>query len=220
MRNLLFFTLFLGVSILSVHGQPQTELIDEFGRITCDDFLARADNFTLALKNNPTAMGYAVIAGVNERPMTKLAYELLLNGAINTYSLDPDRIKLVRAQESGVFKMSLWLVPAGVEKPRFKETGWNLVLPPGTKPFIVHDDMEQICSTKGFEKVIMEFLEANPGARSNILLNERSAAKFEKEKTVILRRFPKEFRGRIRFFYAKNDLGTREYWLVPRDAKR
>ena len=40
---------------------PKAERIDEFGIITCEDFLARLDNFFIALNNEPSLTGYAII---------------------------------------------------------------------------------------------------------------------------------------------------------------
>jgi hypothetical protein len=37
--------------------------IDEFGNITCEDELARLDNFSVYLENNPTYQGYIIVYG-------------------------------------------------------------------------------------------------------------------------------------------------------------
>ena len=167
---LILITLLASFQICFGQEKPKAILVDEFSKIECDDFLSRIDNFHIQLKNDSTSQGYAVISGDNSNLRVKLAYELWINGAIKTMKYDGNRIVKVRSKEIGEPKMQLWIVPSGVEKPDFKEITWNFVFPPKTKPFIFHDDFEQICSSVAFEKIFTEYLMANPNSRGHIVI--------------------------------------------------
>jgi hypothetical protein len=49
------------VATCSVTEQPQK--FDEFGDVTCEDELARLDNFTITVLNNPDSKAYVIVYG-------------------------------------------------------------------------------------------------------------------------------------------------------------
>jgi len=199
--------------------KPQAIQIDEFGNISCDDFLARTDNFFLELQNHPTSQGYVLIYGNKDDLRKKIVYELWTNGAIKFRNFDSERVIQVRGAETENIKIQFWRVPAGAEKPDFNEAWWDFVFQSKTKPFIFHDDFEQICSSVSFEKVFVEYLNANPLARGHVVIHEKSLKQFEKQKREtqdLLKDIPS---NRLRYFFIKSDYSNTEYWLVPRKKK-
>ena len=84
-------------------------------------------------------------------------FELLLDGGMEFFRMDRARMILVRSAETDEFRVSFWAVPAGVRKPDFKETPWNFILAPGTKPFRIDDDPGQGCESDRYEKIAVEF---------------------------------------------------------------
>ena len=100
MRRLV--TIFVWILALYALGSGQSEAtkVDEFGKVNCDDFLARADNFFIALNNNPTARGFFVINGDDNHKGAPLAYSHLLDDAIAARRYDPSRVEIVHAASS------------------------------------------------------------------------------------------------------------------------
>lgn len=199
--------------------KPKAILVDEFGNISCDDFLARIDGLFNELQNEPNSQGYVVIYGKKDYLRRKIAYELWTNGAIKFRNFDSSRIIKVRGAETENIKIQFWKVSIGADKPYFNEASWNFVFQPKTKLFIFHDDLEQICSSVSFEKVFAEYLNANPQSRGHIVIYEKSLKQFEKQKRKIqdlLKDIPS---NRLRYFFIKRGNSNTEYWLVPGKRK-
>lgn len=221
-----FFILIIFIASFQIcFGQdnPKAELIDEFGNINCDDFLARNEGFYRVLQENPGSQGYAVISGKNDELRKKVNYELLIKGAIAINRFDVSRITTIRGAESENFKVQFWQVPPGAAKPDFKESKWNFVFPPQTKPFSFYDNIREICPPISFETVYAEYLNANPQARGHIVIYAKSLKtynKFRNEARDLLKDIPI---NRLRFFHIKRNFSDNyaniEYWLVPRKTK-
>ena len=213
---LILICLFAVSQISFAQDKPRAVLVDEFDNISCDDFLARADNLFIELQNEPNSQGYVVIYGKNESLPKKIAYELWTNGAIKFRNFDGNRITKVRGAETKNIKVQFWKVPAGAEKPNFNEAKWNFTFQPKTKPFVFHDDLEQICSSDSFEKIFAEYLNANPQSRGHIVIYGKSPKEFERQKRQtqkLLKNIPSH---RLRYFFIKTDYSNTEYWLVPK----
>lgn len=219
-----FFILIILFALFQIgFGQDESkaEIIDEFGRISCDDFLARIDNFYIALDNNPNSQGYIVIYGDNDYLRTKLVYELWFNGAakfgaVKSENFSDNRITKIRGEEKGNIKIQLWKVPDGAKKPDFNEEKWNFVFPSNTKPFIFYEEFwDQICSSVSFEKIYIEYLNANPEAHGNIVIYEESYKNFLKTKKETLNLLFKIPAKKFRFFFVKSESSNIEFWLIP-----
>lgn len=61
MRNLPLL-IFVFASFVGVHAQSKEPAqIDEFGSVTCEDYLARMDNVIIVAKNNPDSQIYVLV---------------------------------------------------------------------------------------------------------------------------------------------------------------
>lgn len=207
------------IGVLSLAGQerPVAMQVDEFGRISCDDYLARIDNFYVQLNNNPTVQGLMIVSGDPKYFRNKIDYELNFEGAIRGRKFDPDRVTIARGKKSDELKIQFWIVPAGANPPEFERTERDLKLPPGTKPFVLHDDLEQICWTPTFAKVYKEILDANPRSRGNVVVfaaSKRAYAKGVREAKANLKGISP---SRLRFFRSRTGSTDpyAEYWIVP-----
>lgn len=175
--------LFVSFQICFGQEKPTAILVDEFSILPCDEFLARNDAFFATLQNNPDSQGYAVVSGSSDELHRKIRYELLIKGYIAARKFDDSRIILVRGGETENFSIRFWRVPSGAEKPDFKETKWNFVFPPKSKPFRFYDDSPDIiCPPAPFEKVYAEYLNANPRARGHIVIYATSFKKYKRLK--------------------------------------
>lgn len=86
-------------------------IFDEFGIIDLEDEMARTDNFSLQLKNNPEAIGYIVVYGgrvnkfgeLDERPKRLTQY------LINKVNINPKRIRVIQGGFREKFEFELWI---------------------------------------------------------------------------------------------------------------
>ena len=186
--------------------KPKAQLIDEFPNESCDPFLLRIDNFFVELQNNPDSQGYAIIFGAKEDLRRKAGYELLIKDAIAIRNFDKNRIILVRGEEAKHFRIQFWRVPSGSEKPDFKETKWDFVFPPQTKPFKFYDDStDGICPPAPFETVYAEYLNANSQSRGHIVVYTKSLKKYNKFKKAVQNLLKGIPINRLRFFHVKRE---------------
>lgn len=218
MRFLIVLVIFL--ASLSALGQekPSAVLIDEFGSIQCDEMLARIDNFSNQLNNNPNAKGLVIISGSNEHLIEKLKLEILLTSGAQRPGNDiSSRLNVLRGNETDNAMMRFWLVPVGAEGTGHVAKTWDLTIPKGTKPFYFHSDNDQICSYPTLSRYLKEILVANPKLRVNVVLNTTKLSEFRRRIRELRETFVLKNSGRMRFFQVRNpypDTLT-EYWLVP-----
>lgn len=214
-KTLTLFIVILLSQLCFAQETPKAVLVDEFGRIGCEEHLARLDGFFSELNKSPNGQGYAVIYGKNDTLRSKIIYELWLNGAIKFRQVESLGIRKIRGSETEYFKIQLWKVPAGVETPKFNEGVWDFTFKPNTKPFVFHDYTYQICSPESFEKIYAEYLNANPQSRAHIVIYESSRKKFEKEKRAVLNLLKDIDSRKLRFFFVESVNLNTEFWLVP-----
>jgi len=209
----------LGLSSSAQNAKPV--LIDEFGNIPCDDYLARVDNFYISLGSDPTAHGYAVISGFPYL-RRRLAYDLWLDGAVWSRRFDPDRITKIRGKEIGDIRMQFWLVPGGAEPPKFDPSAWNFTFAEKSKPFVFHSEMEQICSSPTFTRPYKEYIDANLGSRGHVVIYAASQRSFRKTLQEAKERLKGIPGKRLRYFFVRidgspyGDNSYADYWLVPK----
>ena len=196
-------------------------MVDQFGKIGCDDYLARIDNFYQFYLKNPASHGFVIILGDNRYLNKKLAYELMWDGAMEQRAYDPSLVTKIRGKESGDLNIQFWFVPTGAPNPQLEPETWNFKLSTNTKPFILHSDMEQICSTPTFGRVYKEYLDANPGAHGNIVIFGNSEKAYKKGLSEAKRTLNNVPANRIKFFfsYIDDSYPYAEYWIVPGKKK-
>ncbi|HEX8368313.1 MAG TPA: hypothetical protein VF604_07205 [Pyrinomonadaceae bacterium] len=214
--------LFLFVSFQVCFGQEKSEsvLVDEFGEIPCDDFLARLDNFFVALRNDPAATGYAVINGKKEAIRQSFRYRSWLRGWMKVRRFDSSLMTIIRGENSEKLKIQFRLIPAGASLPDTSDLGWNSL--PITKPFNIYSefDADEICPGDLIIR-FSEILRENPDIRGHLVIRAKSPKDFGNRKKELLNEFREIAPSRLRFFHVRNNSDTYvEYWLVPRNQPR
>ena len=226
MRNLIVWTASLFVLASIVAGQTPV-LVDEFDKPHCDEFLARVDNFFLQLNAEPTATGYFILSGPENKRLEMLEMDMLFDGAIAQRAYEAALVKKAIAWNlnSNEIHLQFWLVQSGSAPPEVevvRRIEWHYNLSPGMEPFILHTDNEHICSTPTFPKVYQAILLANPKAHGNVVIygNSRKAQREGlKDAKETLKAIPK---ARFRYFFVRSadEYPWADYWIVPPKVKR
>ena len=219
MKIILIFFLTIYPSFLIGQEDLNASKIDEFGAITCDDFLARADNFFKQLMSNPTSTGYFVLSGRNELLKGKLFWEEQMNHAIIFRKPANQKINIIRGPELGDFKAQMWIIPDRAPVPDFHSTPWNFLLPPGTKQFMLTSEFSEMCDFPAKPELINDYLNANPGMYLKVVIYARTL----KQRRYALKEAREALsslsENRVHYFYKKlpRDYSDsrKEYWLVP-----
>lgn len=112
MKVAILSTFLLLVGFASAQQKMSSVLVDEFGKITCEDFLARSDNFVHRLNQNPTVAGFVVLSGDSRD------FSQLLQTTLNVRLGKNIRVTVLKV-ENDDFGSKFWLIPAGAEQPSF-----------------------------------------------------------------------------------------------------
>lgn len=109
----------LFLTLINAFGQetPQAQLVDSFGKLCSEEFLARNDAFLVGLQNNPTATGYIVFYGANSLEGKNLIYLEILKNHSRMRKFDSTRIKILRGENRDEMQVEFWIVPAGASAP-------------------------------------------------------------------------------------------------------
>jgi len=217
-----FIPLLILLFAMAVLGQnePSEILVDEFGPITCDDFLARIDNFYIHVNANPGSKGYFVIAGSNELLERKLTFELLFESAVGWRGLDRSLTSVVRGPEGGPLEVKLWIVKPNGHTPTFGETKWDLRLRPGSAPFLVRSDMSQICDPPPVDRLAKELLEANPDGAIYVVVHAPTVQQRRKELRIAKRMLSAYNPLRIRYLLRHSSAAYSDYYFAVGRPKR
>jgi hypothetical protein len=222
-------------SLIYSQEQPKSILVDEFGKIYCDDFLARIDYLLSELQKRPYSEGFVVINGLKSDIRRNLIYENWIKGHIRFRGFDNSRLMIVRSELAEKIRFRLWLVAKGSKTPDFSEAKWDLTLPPNTSSYIFTktDSQEGLCPGSEYLSLntFSEYLKANLSANGNFVINTYSRRLFNNEKAVIknilVNKYNIESR-RLRFFYVFDNKYKKdkyyyprvEVWLVPKKNSR
>lgn len=92
---------------------------DEFGNVTCEDELARLDNFAISLQSDPRLRAYIIVYGGrrgrrNEARARAVRMKYYL---VHTRGLEPGRIEAVDGGYREELMSELWLSPRGDQVP-------------------------------------------------------------------------------------------------------
>jgi hypothetical protein len=196
-------------------SESKAILIDEFGPITCDDFLARIDYFYNELNRHPGSMGYFVISGGTNLLRGKLSIELQFESAVRQRGHDATRSKIVRGSEAGRFNVKIWIVELKAEKPDFGEAKWDLRLPPGSVPFRLRSDMEQICDPSPVGRIAKELLDSNPNGSLFVVVHGATSRE-RREQLRLSKKLLKLFDpNRVRYFLREHsDAAFSDYYFA------
>lgn len=215
---LVFFITFDNIGF--AQNEPKPVLVDEFGRVSCEDFLARIDAFVSVLQANPQDSGYVVIydGAKNPKGLKKFA---VANVSLRPF--DSERIKIVVAKNPAEVDARFWRVPPGSPPPTYTE-----VLQPETdtsKPFVFGTSFtDNVCPTFA-PKLYADLIKQHPGSKGKVVVSGstwRQRRDYAEEELKTLWENFGVSRDRIRIYYmhTRNDLNTEaEYWFVPAKKK-
>lgn len=210
--------------IVSIFSQekPKAELVDEFGKITCEDLIARQDNLFNQLQNEPDSMAYVVIYGDKNNAKFAWSVKTFLDGQTESRKFDKSRISIRKAEDENELKVQFWKVPAGAEKPDFQEVGWNYDLSNRNKPFIFNSSNWDVspCPIGSQLDSYAGHLNANKNFRGYIVIFTKFNKEFQKEKASLLNDLQNDYKlsqSQLRFFHVKQniDYTLYEFWIVP-----
>jgi len=205
--------IFLATFALVAQENKQAALIDEFRAISCDEMLARLDNFFIQLRNNPAAKGWVIISGSNEHLIKKIKLEVLFTSGVIQRRYEPKIVTTLRGPETGEATMQFWI---GSDAPDKNLQLWNLAIPKGTKPSYFLSDSDTTCIYPTVYKYLRELLQANPRLRINAVVWEKNSRKHRKKVKEVRESLGAENSRRIRFFQKPEPFdASTEFWLVP-----
>lgn len=217
------FLLILAFQVSSGQEKPKAKIIDEFGKIHCDDFLARMDNLFNDANAEPSSSAYVLIHSNPNNIDNNKNIEMFrgwIFGHVEARNFDNERISVVKTETDNSFKMQFWIVPKGAELPlKFKE-----VKPPFskiTKATLYHKDSweNSICGSDRFKRYA-ESLKNDVQLQGNIVIydsTKKSILETQDYLTKSLIERYKVTRNRFKFFHRKSrEIYDVEYWLVPK----
>jgi len=221
------FRLIIVVLVAALNGFGQapgkSELVDTFGRVSCEDLEAHSNGFAQQTKEMEEARAL-VIAYASKEDSKRLVgrFKVILR-YFQLFDVE-DRIDFLIANSDDLGQTEFWIIPRGATAPMVLGDSWVEPEPDVSKAFIYDiEDEIGICSTFVPRK-FAELLIANPGSRAHIVVEagsyEGAQAKGFADDTIktLVEKFKVE-RKRIRTYYirqkAKNSMTYAEYWFVP-----
>ena len=87
--------------------------LDEFDRLSDDEFKTRLNSFLDFLRKNKTLKGYILIFGVIDRE-TDLTREKVLSSFNWRREINPPRITIMKAKDKNKQITEFWVVPTGM----------------------------------------------------------------------------------------------------------
>ena len=206
---------------ISCSGQemPKASLVDEFGEVTCEDLLARTDNLSIQMANNPTSTALIVIHPQNGTLAKAIHYKEFIEKTFQRHNLDSSRLRIVRGKEKDSVGGSFWLVPRGAENPVNETIVWPEKKLDLSKPFIFDaEDDEGVCPTFS-ARTYAELIKANPNVRGHIVISPYSRSQQMETASHWLHILRKDYeipRNRLRVFFTRpTDWSHVEFWIVP-----
>lgn len=218
--GLTFLLLVLPLVVVSQEA-PSAELFDEFGKLYCDDFLARMDRLHHRLSEEPESRSVISIAASQDQVRRALYFEGIVKSYLrDTKGVELTRLAIQRVKGVGEPFTRVWLVPKGAEPPASGESNWDLGLNPGAKGFVWFvtgsKDTHPICPEFDLRESYTELLNANPTAMAHVVIATTSPEAFEKKKVEVAEKLEGIEGDRIRYFFEKyDDYPGFEFWIVP-----
>jgi len=204
--------------VIGASGQenPHAINVDEFGSVSCGDFLSRMDYLLSELNKNPKDVGYVLISEDGRNPAGFIKFA---TANLHNHAFDRSRIKifLTRSEKKGI-DGSLWRVPPGADAPEFSPL--HLPTPDPNKAFKYGSTFaENVCPSFSPD-LFAEFIRNNPGSKARIVIAaptvyERLQAKNNALEILEKVKLP---RNQIGFYFihrrSQNYISI-EYWYLP-----
>jgi len=223
MKRLIPIAVLLFVISGFAQEKPKANLVDEFGKITCEDLLARIDNLSVQMSNNPTSTAFVGIQP-QENTLTKaIYYKQYIEKTFQRRNYDSSRLRIVQGKETDSIAGSFWLVPPDAEDPVKETLPWPEKKLDLTKPFIFDSEADEgVCRTFS-ARTYAELLKANPNVRGHIVVHPYLRGQRTETALHWLRIFREDFnvpKNRLRVFITKpTDWPYVEFWIVPLKKK-
>jgi len=225
----ILFVLLLFINLQICFGQEKAELVDEFGRIFCEDLQIRMQTFYADVKKRPDSVGYIYLYGNKDKPLEKYLFEISFKSVALIYKFDPHRIQFVQGKDKDSTGGQFWIVPSNVDALILDEEKWSYSLPDFNKPKKLYERQESlfadICPMVNslYEELYSKILLGNPTFRGNIVISANSLKDFQKSKKELINEFVNNYKipaDRLRFFNDKNGYQDNvEFWIVPTKRK-
>lgn len=213
----------LVTSVSLAQHQPNAEMVDEFGAVSCEDLVSRIHGLADQLRRVPGTRASFYMFRPKVRPRGIELRRKLISSTLQLQGIDRDMYMFHDSSTSadGEIKTQVWKVPAGALEPGHPSTGWNEPLHDVSRRFLFgQEDDVGICPTfvpKAFAKLLND----NPGSHGRIIVREgRSGShRFSFAKAVIAELVDNQGlpRKRLRLSFAKSrsSVAKAEYWFVP-----
>ncbi|PYS90566.1 MAG: hypothetical protein DMF62_04460 [Acidobacteria bacterium] len=150
---------------------PKAVLVDEFGRIPCEDLLARLDVFVQGFGTFPNDQAIVVTFPEDRDPTAKSRTKFVLS-RFESAQIE-DRLKLYLGKPNGSLETQFWRLPPGANFPNAEATQWYEPKLDLRKPFVFgYEDENQICPIfvpRKFGELIMN----NPGSKAHFVRTSR-----------------------------------------------
>ena len=220
----LFLTiLFAAFQISFGQEKPVAVLLDQFGRITCEDLLARLDQFSTDLNNNPDSTGYIVIHPEKDSFKKAIPYVTWIKGHWTFRKLDETRFVIIKGEEKDLLDIEFWRLPTGADESFYKGEKWIAESAKVKKAFLFTSlNTESICPTfnpKDFAALLL----SDTSLRGHIVIISNSQKVSQKTAQEWLSRLTQQYkvpRNRLKVFFVKRkDAFDAEFWIVPTKKK-
>lgn len=168
-------------------GIPKAELYDKLSaNWSCEEGLARMDNYYIGLNNNPNSQGYVIIFARKSDIKSVLRHRRFLQNSIRFRKFDSSRLTFLTAVSDDP-RTEFWLVPPGAEAPASRPSDFDPIKRE-TKPYIF--GLESSDGVAGCEESPYDphaYADELKGRkdRGKLVIRETSLAKFRRKEREI-----------------------------------
>ena len=208
-------------AVFTITGQEsrKAQQVDEFGDVTCEDLLARADNFLTLLNKNPSMTGLVVLdsppSGRDKTPY----YRRLILKNFQRLAGPADRLRFYR-RDAVQLGATLWLLPQGADIPFLEAQLYTEAPLDLTRPFVWDTIADESPCPTFAPNVYAELLKSNKNLRGHIVVHDSTRKEALRTGAEWIKELTERWgvpRSQLRLFigkYNKNWYST-EFWLVP-----
>lgn len=187
--------------------KPKANLVDEFGSITCEDFLARTDNFTYRLNHDRTSDGFVIFRGNSEylKKLLTMTFNVWLGKNIHARVVES-----LGGEKGGEF----WLVPRGATPPTVTDGRFAAVYPNTyNATFLFSHEGEGPCTFNTLPAFV-QLLRLKPELRGKIVLHG-PANELQQSIAFHVNQLTSSDRRHIKVFYRTENVPYTEFWIIP-----
>lgn len=192
--------------------------VDEFEDVTCEDLLARADNFLTQLNNNPSMLGLVVLDSPPSKRKKSRYYKKLILKNFQRLSGPADRLRFYE-RDAVQLRATLWLWPQGADLPF---VGAQLYTEPPidlTRPLVWDTVVDESPCPTFAPNVYAEILKSNNDLRGHIVVHHMNRKEALSTGTYWIDELTRKWgvpRDRLKLIVGKRTKHYyTEFWLVP-----